>query len=114
MIMDLKEEERGHVLIVALGNRRLDAALAVRFKERLVGLIEGGRAKIVVDLSLVEFIDSSGLGALVSLLKRIGRGGEIAICGLQTPVATMFRATRMDKVFQISGSVDEAVETLAA
>jgi anti-sigma B factor antagonist len=68
---------------------------------------------MVLDLGAVSFIDSSGLGALVSSLKSMGKNGDLVICGAQSAVASMFKLTRMDKVFRMYPSAQEAASALA-
>jgi anti-sigma B factor antagonist len=82
-------------------DKRMDARSAAEFKERVGALIKAGNQWIALDLSEVEFIDSSGLGALVSVLKQLGGKGEIAIGGVRDTVASLFKLTRLDKVFQL-------------
>lgn len=79
----------------------MDARSAGEFKERVGAFIKAGNQWIALDLSEVEFIDSSGLGALVSVLKQLGGKGEIAIGGVRDTVASLFKLTRLDKVFQL-------------
>jgi anti-sigma B factor antagonist len=78
---------------------RLTAVNGTAFRDQAVALIEAGHARLIVDLSAITFIDSSGLGALVSVLKRVGNRGEIVVCGLSASLKQMFSITRMDKVF---------------
>jgi anti-sigma B factor antagonist len=61
----------------------------------------------------LEFIDSSGLGALLSVLKRMPKGSELLVCRLNEAVTNMFLLTRMDRVFTICKTVDEAVVALS-
>lgn len=110
--MQLDQQEAGEALIVTPLEDRLDARVATDFKERMTELIALGHAKIVLDLSKVEFIDSSGLGAIVSSLKRMGGRGELVVCGLQETTMTLFKLTRMDRVFQIFDSEQQAVSAL--
>jgi anti-sigma B factor antagonist len=110
--MQLEQRKAGEALVVALLEERLDARVATDFKERMAELIASGNTKIVLDLSKVEFIDSSGLGAIVSSLKRMGGRGDMVVCGLQAPALTLFRLTRMDRVFQIFGDEQQAVTAL--
>jgi anti-sigma B factor antagonist len=100
------------VLILSLEEKRLDARLAVEFKERVKELIEGGSHSIVFDLSGVDFIDSSGIGCLVSCLKLIGPKGRIAILGLKPPVESMFKLTHMDRVFTLCTSEEQALQAV--
>ena len=76
--------------------------------------IDAGENTILLDLSAVDFIDSSGLGALVSVLKRMSPTGKLVVCGLRDAAFNMFRLTRMDKVFPIFPSQDEALNALSA
>jgi anti-sigma B factor antagonist len=78
---------------------RLTAVNGAAFKDMAIGLIEAGHARLIVDMSAITFIDSSGLGALVSILKRVGNRGEIVVCGLSSALKQMFSITRMDRVF---------------
>ena len=65
---------------------------------------------VVVDLAAVEFIDSSGLGLLIALLKWAGgRGGDVRIAGLRKTVRMIFEITRTYKVFEIFDTADEAL-----
>jgi len=69
---------------------------------------------VVVDLSGVDFLDSSGLGSLIALLKRVSeRGGDMKIAGLQKKVRMVFEITRAFKVFDIFDNTDEARKACA-
>lgn len=100
----------GRSLVVSLHDTRLDAAAAVAFKDRLYELVDAGNTHIVLEMSKVEFIDSSGLGALVAVLKHASRDGSLAVTGLQKAAEQIFKLTRMDTVFTIFPSVDDALE----
>ena len=110
--MQLDQRNAGEALVVTPLEERLDARVATDFKERMAELIASGNTKIVLDLSKVEFIDSSGLGAIVSSLKRMGGQGDLVVCGLQETTMTMFKLTRMDRVFQVFGNEQQAVSAL--
>lgn len=101
------------VTVVRPGAERLTAANAKTFKDEVAHLIESGSAELVIDLSGVRFVDSSGLGALVGLLKKIGYRGDLAVVGLNADVAQMFRICRMDKVFKVYATVDQATDMLS-
>jgi anti-sigma B factor antagonist len=75
--------------------------------------VRRGVTRFVIDLSGVEFIDSTGLGALVAVLKVSGRGGMV-VAGAQDSVVTLFKLTRMDKVFRMFPSSKEAAAALAS
>jgi anti-sigma B factor antagonist len=108
----LVEYPRSGVALVTFDQERLDALNSPTIKQRLLELIETGRGQLVLDLGSIRFIDSSGLGALVSVLKRAGMQGGIRICRLQAPVAATFRLARMDRVFPIFDEAAAAVASL--
>ena len=107
--MRVIEEKIGHVLILRLNEARLDASRAPALREALLDQITAGHDRIVLDLSLTEFMDSSSLGALVTAIKRIGTRGTFAIAGAQGAVARLFALTRMDRVFALYPTTDAAV-----
>ena len=111
--MDLHVTHEEGIAIVEPTARRLDAAVAPAFKQQVVALVQGGERRIVVDLSAVDFLDSSGLGALVSVLKALGGQGALAVCGPKGSVLSLFKLTRMDKVFAIEATRADAVRRLA-
>ena len=102
----------GETTIVKILESRLGADLANDFKEAVGKHVEQANAGLVIDLSELTFMDSSGLGALVSLLKIGDKNRGIAIAGPQEAVQALFRLTRMDKVFRIYPTLDGAVDAL--
>lgn len=111
--MNITEELRGDILILRMGEARLDAARAPTLRDELLRQIDAGHSQIILDLSKTEFLDSSGLGALVSAVKRLGSRGTLAIAGAHGAVARLFTLTRMDRVFALHPSVDAAVAQIA-
>ena len=89
----------------------VDVYTAPKLKEKLVENIEGGCANVVVDLDAVTFIDSSGLGVLVSALRRAReRDGSVRIVCTRENILKIFRITGLDKVFPVFSDVAEARE----
>jgi anti-sigma B factor antagonist len=111
--MQIAERRIGDNIILEILETRLGADKAPAFKEAVCGFFAAGPASIVLDLARVEFIDSSGLGAILGVLKRMPKGSELLICGPTDAVASMFKLTRMDRVFTICKTVDEAVAALS-
>ncbi len=73
---------------------------AAFLRERLLEYVGNGYSRFVIDMALVDYIDSSGLGVLVAIQKRaLQKGGEVAITGLKGIVKELFELTRLDKVF---------------
>lgn len=109
--MNIKLEENGQVVLVVVKEERLDAHNSDHLKQELSRLFEEGKTRIVVDLKEVRFIDSSGLGALVSGFKNASsRQAGLKLSSLQNQVKSMFELTRLHRVFDIYATVDEAIE----
>ncbi len=108
--MNLETQKYGDVIIVRLCEGRLDAALSVRFKEGMREIVDAGATDIVLDLGEVAFMDSSGLGAVVSVMKHIGREKTFRIAALTPAVDKVFKLTRMDSVFKILSSPNDAID----
>ncbi len=111
--MELSYSLHGDVLVVTPEADRIDAAIAIRFKEEMRQLTEGVSGRVVLDLEPVTFIDSSGLGAIVAVKKLMGTSVKLELAGLQPNVDKVFRLTRMDSVFPIHASAQDAVSAAA-
>lgn len=106
--MKLESDDNGDIQIVEVHESRIDAAAAIRFKDRMRELTSNGAPHVVLDLSQVDFIDSSGLGAIVAAMKQLGSTRRLDLAGLTPNVDKVFRLTRMDSVFTIFGTTSEA------
>ncbi|MFQ5627225.1 MAG: STAS domain-containing protein [bacterium] len=111
--MQFESKKSGNVTIVSILESRVDAKIAVDFRDSIADLINSGNHNLVVDLSEVDFVDSSGLGAIVSSLKILGRKGDMALSGVRPTVMSLFKLTRMDKVFRMFDDEAEAAKALA-
>lgn len=111
--MQVEAKKAPEALVVKVLEPRLDAREAVDFKTKMAECINSGHHIIVLNLAEVRFIDSSGLGAIVSTLKLLGRDGNLVLCGVTDPVMSLFKLTRMDRVFQMFASESDALATLA-
>jgi anti-sigma B factor antagonist len=111
--MQLEEKKIGGILVVKPLKKRIDASASNEFKKKMNDWIQGGNRLIVLNLENVDFIDSSGLGAIISSLKAVGDDGKLVICGIGETVMSLFRLTRMDRVFQIFHFEKDAVAELA-
>ena len=93
---------------------RLDAAAAPQFKGELEASLPDGSSRVLLDLHKVSFVDSTGLGALVGLLKRLGGSGKIAVVGANPAVRRLFQLTRLEELFNLSESEEDALNVLRA
>jgi anti-sigma B factor antagonist len=88
-----------------VGNRQ-------ELKQKVLDALEEGNKKFLIDFSKTGYIDSSGLGVLVSLSKKIrDEGGDLRLAGLNDDLKTLFELTKLDTLFAIT---DSATEALAA
>lgn len=79
-------------------------------KQRVLDELDKGAQKVVIDFARTGYIDSSGLGVLVSLAKRIrDAGGELRLASLHDELQTLFELTKLDTLFQISTTRDHAI-----
>ncbi|MCA0921456.1 STAS domain-containing protein [Pseudooceanicola nanhaiensis] len=111
--MDLASEMIGDRMVVTVQSARIDAAAAIQFKDKMRVAAEGSSPKVLLDLSQVDFIDSSGLGAIVGVMKCLAPERRLDLASLQPNVERVFRLTRMDSVFIIYPSREEALRTHA-
>lgn len=112
--MDLIAEQHGDITVVRVQSRRIDAAVAIQFKDDMRAISDGGAGTVILDLSHVDFLDSSGLGAVVAAMKYVGTDRSLELAALSPTVAKVLKLTCMDRVFKIHGSVEEALEKAAA
>ena len=111
--MRFEETLIGNVLVAKVLDSRIAADVVPRFKTQLIDYINSAYPSIVIDMSEVSFIDSSGLSALISGLKTVGEERNFVICGTRGSVASVFKLTRMDKVFRMYANAQEAVAALS-
>jgi anti-sigma B factor antagonist len=109
--MNLKIEEKNEVVTVYVKEERLDAHNSGDLKLEMQRLFMEGKKNVLVDLMEVRFIDSSGLGALVSGFKNaISNQGNLKLSSLQPQVKSMFELTRLHRVFEIFPSAADALD----
>lgn len=98
--MQLLAEQDGADILIRVKGDRIDAAGAVPFKDQILQLAAGGQGRVILDLAEVDFLDSSGLGALVAIRRMLG-GRALDLRSPTPPVMRVLRLTRMDMVFAI-------------
>ena len=90
----------------------IDLHVSAQIGAALAALIRNKPSKLVVDLSKVSYIDSSGLAVLIEAMQNVGKyGGTFALSGLQEAVRPIFEIARLDQVFRIFPDVPAAVAT---
>lgn len=111
--MGLRAQHSNCFCLLQVEDSRIDAAGAIAFKEAVRQASEGGQDDVLLDLGAVDFIDSSGLGAVVAVMKALGPDRRLHLAGLRPAVAKVFRLTRMDSVFTIHATVADALKDAA-
>jgi anti-sigma B factor antagonist len=100
--MQIDTEENAGILIARVAETRIDASVAIRFKDTMRRIVADTQSpRIVLDLGQVDFLDSSGLGAIVSVMKLLPSGQRLELAALTGNVAKVLRLTRMDTIFPI-------------
>ena len=109
--MSLQVSKQGDVVVIEVdgqlivGNRQ-------ELKQRVLDEADGGARKILVDFGKAGYIDSSGLGVLVSLAKRMRElGGDLRLANLNDDLQTLFELTKLDSLFQIADTRERALES---
>jgi anti-sigma B factor antagonist len=107
--MEIAVEKTGDVAVVEIPVEELDASNAAELKRDIGPVLEANK-KVVLDLSRLRFVDSSGLGAMLSCLRQLtGRGGDLRLSGMSKPVRALFELVRMHRIFDIYGTKEEAI-----
>ena len=110
--INFTEQDVNDVTIMRVKDTRLDSRLSSLYKQEFVAMKDEGIMQLVVDLSEVEFIDSSGLGALL-LGRRLftADDGDLRIIGAHEKVLHMFKIAKLDRVFEFFDNQDAAVKS---
>ncbi len=112
--MDIEVEYPSILIAILRPAGRMDVETSPLVRQAILDLAEQGKNGVVVDLAQVDFMDSSGLSALVSGMKALRRvEGRLALANARPQVRTAMRLTMLDRVFPIANSVEQAVEILA-
>jgi anti-sigma B factor antagonist len=102
-----RTDDEGKAVVFISGE--VDVSTTPKMKAALAELIEGGYGRIIIDMSGVQFLDSTGLGALVGAYKKLReRNGEVELAALPPHIKRLFEITRLDSVFRIHDSVEQA------
>jgi anti-sigma B factor antagonist len=110
--MKIKLETKGSVLVANVEETQIGADSAEEFKNKILAGLPTEKRRVAVNLSKVEFVDSSGLGALVSLLKAVRPGGNLVLFGLKSSVREILRLTHLDTVFNCQSDETHALNVL--
>jgi anti-sigma B factor antagonist len=101
-------EVKGWTVVTVHGE--IDVATSPTLRERLIDLVNGGATRLVLDLEAVDFLDSTGLGTIVSLLKRVRtHGGDLRLVCTEARIRRLFEITGLEKAVPLHTSLDDAI-----
>lgn len=111
--MELTTEVVGDIIVARLKGDHLDASTVEDFKAAAAPVLEKSK-KVIFDMESLSFVDSSGIGAIISCLRKINAGGgDLKLCGLSKPVRSLFELVRLHRIFDIFQTRDEAIAAFA-
>ena len=107
--MDFITEKIGEITIIILPGDNLDSSNVSEFREQIDTVIQSS-SSVVFDLRHVKFVDSSGLGAILSCMRRLkDKGGDLKLCRMTKQVRVLAELVNMHKIFEIFETGEEAV-----
>ncbi len=107
--MEIVVDKVGDVAVVEIPVEELDASNTGELKHDIAPVLEAN-TKLVIDLSRLRFVDSSGLGAMLSCLRQLtAKGGDLKLSGMRKQVRAVFELVRMHRIFDIYDTREEAV-----
>lgn len=102
-------EQSGAKTIITLTTDHIDASNVAEFRAQSAPLIQQ-QSKVILDLTGVNFIDSAGLGSILSLMRGIGeRGGDFRVCCVSKPIQVLFELVRLQKILDIHETRQQAL-----
>jgi anti-sigma B factor antagonist len=112
--MTITEQVRGDVIVLGLKGRFMGEPEATLFHQKKYRLLEAKSIRIVLDLSGIAMINSSGLGSLIAALVTIrDRGGDLRLAALSESVDFVIHKVKLDKVFKVFRTVEEAISSFS-
>lgn len=108
--MKFETKKNGTAMVLKIKERKLDASVSPELKGEFLILCNPQTKSLVVDLSDVEFCDSSGLSALLIAERKMREnGGVVKLVGLQKKVLSLIRISRLDRAFSIHDTLAKAL-----
>ncbi len=102
-------EQAGDRLVLLISSDHIDASNVADFRAQSAPLVQPVK-KVVLDLTGVNFIDSAGLGSILSIMRGIGeRGGDFRVCCVSKPIRVLFELVRLHKILDIHETREEAL-----
>jgi anti-sigma B factor antagonist len=111
--MELQVEKLENITVVTLKVEFIDASNNRDFKNQMNALLPSVK-NLLIDLHAVQFIDSSGLAALLTCLKQISvSGGDMKVCCITSPVRALFDLVKMNRIVEVCKTREDGVKAFA-
>lgn len=107
--MQIDIEKKDKAVILTPKMQSIDAVTADQFKEFCQKLFSPEYSMYILDMKNLRFIDSAGLGSLISIQKNLNDGQKFVLCNITEPISNIMQLTRLDKFFTICPSVSSAM-----
>ena len=108
--MQIKETIEGDVVVLSMRGNLMGEPETSEFRDKIKDLVRDGFLKIVLDVSKIKWLNSSGLGALISALASVNNsGGDMRIANVTEKIKSLFMITQLIKVFKTFESTDRAI-----
>jgi anti-sigma B factor antagonist len=112
--MDFTVDHIDGVAVVTIPVEELDASNSNEFKRDIAPILQAN-SKLILDLSRLRFVDSSGLGAMLSCLRQLtAKGGDLKLCSMSPQVRSLFELVRMHRIFDIHPAREDALAAFHA
>jgi len=111
--MCFEKEVCGKILVISVLEPLMNVELSTALKTTLAEAIDEGHRRLALDLSNVDFIDSTSIVAMFSALRKLGDDGALGLFGVKQTVLDILQVTRIDRVIPIFPSREEALEVLS-
>ena len=109
--MKLTKEYIDNVLVIVIEDKEANLSKAEQFKELMLQEVESGARNLIISFKNVEYLDSSFLGALVAVLKKLlPLNGKLVITDLNDDILNLFTLTRLDKIFTLKSTLQTSLE----
>jgi anti-sigma B factor antagonist len=111
--MEMSIEQKDEIAVVTLVAEHLDASVSEEFKRDMQPILDENRY-VLLDMKMLRFVDSAGLGAILSCLRKVNSaGGDLKLCNLAKPVRASFEIARMHRIMDILPTEEEGLTAFA-
>ena len=109
--MKIRKQQIETVMAIIIEEKEANLSKSDHFKELVLQEVNNGERKLIISFVNVDYIDSSFLGALVAILKSLlPLEGKLVLFGLNDDILNLFQLTRLDKIFILKNSLEEALK----